>query len=72
MANKKRDRDKYKAITYHMGNVVDEIETEDIDKISKLCQNSLNMAVRVFVNGRKLTYNESNTMFRAKAGAFYY
>lgn len=61
----------YKAVVYFMGNVEKEIITCDIEEIRKIYTLSIhgNRAVRVWVDGRKLTYGESISLLEKGAAA---
>ena len=64
----KKNEHVYKAVIYLMGSVENEIITFDFNEIKKIYieSNNTNKAVRVWIDGRKLTYKESNYLFDNK------
>lgn len=74
LLGKKPKEHVYKAVTYEMGVVVKEFITTDIHKVRKEYQESMamNRSVRIYIDGRKLKYSESNSMFVSGIVEFYY
>ncbi len=56
---------KYRAVTYYMGDVINILNTDLVKEVKKEYSKgeSGNLAVRVWVNGKKLPYIVSNSMF---------